>query len=807
MDAELMAEDLAKTYAQDVLEYYGDALSGPYFLQERSQWIEVLGDQDSYQFTFDESRRLSEYARDIYLRDPLVRRGVRLGATMIWGAGFSTADADEHVEMALKRSLWANPERLFELESDLKIAGNIFIAVELGNGAMPRTQIIPLEQIREFRADDDDTSQLLYVRREWHHQYEQRSAWLPVWGDDGAAEAMPSMIESEMAGQDVAVHPNSFVVHVKAGGFNHWRWGATEFLSSLGWTGEYSDFLSSVVSQMKAQSRFSWMGKTAGGLDRFKAQLEGALNEQAERIYGDYDDDRNTNARTTSSRKDEVLARTLVTNPGADMQPVRSNAYVQPDDGRRIELMVAAGLDISDIYYDSESSNYAISNTVERAALRSWQARQTMWGRIIVQVMQAQCALLGCDGGEFSVEFPDITEHDTGEKITAIDKASKYLSRATVTRLMANELQVKDVEAEVEAAMAEHEAAKASMMQQMQRPDGEEGEDQGDDGAEDDGEQVEAREQGLHELSDDELAELLGELFDEGVEDLLDEFGPQFEVVFRQLGRDVAADPLLDVESWIDNLIDADGNLSVLTEPVDELLKAFDTTAWKNTHLRPIFDDASMKVVEDMWDLMSGVGLSVPRIGRESTIVQFVRQESQRRLDMMNIHKQSHKTIMASLENGWKNRRIRDVNSLKRERALAAGDDSEAPFYREIRDGMLEDMEEQIAAGRMTKAGVEARARTATRTLGKHQQRVMALWGYQEEGLTQIKIVDARLGPERSDPDCIERNGQVIPIGDGLGEVHSEKTHPNCTMILVPVREPQPDTETPSAREPERVFA
>ena len=64
--------------------------------------------------------------------------------------------------------------------------------------------------------------------------------------------------------------------------------------------------------------------------------------------------------------------------------------------------MVAAGMGISDIYFDSETANYAIGNVVERASEIGHTARQEFWSLLIKECMEAFSELTGeDDAGRF----------------------------------------------------------------------------------------------------------------------------------------------------------------------------------------------------------------------------------------------------------------------------------------------------------------------------------------------------------------------------------------------------------------------
>lgn len=58
----------------------------------------------------------------------------------------------------------------------------------------------------------------------------------------------------------------------------------------------------------------------------------------------------------------------------------------------------------------------------------------------------------------------------------------------------------------------------------------------------------------------------------------------------------------------------------------------------------------------------------------------------------------------------------------------------------------------------------------------------------QEAGVKQVQAIDAQLGPERSDPHCIERNGKIFSVEDAFREQLDE--HPNGTLQWRILRKP-----------------
>ena len=102
-------------------------------------------------------------------------------------------------------------------------------------------------------------------------------------------------------------------------------------------------------------------------------------------------------------------------------------------------------------------------------------------------------------------------------------------------------------------------------------------------------------------------------------------------------------------------------------------------------------------------------------------------------------------------------------------------------------DDIVDELSEQISAGRFTKRGVRYRAEFIAREEITYGQRLSSVAGYAQEGI-MTRLRDARLGADRSDPDCIARNGRVLSPQEALGAVESAITHPRCTLQILPQR-------------------
>lgn len=80
------------------------------------------------------------------------------------------------------------------------------------------------------------------------------------------------------------------------------------------------------------------------------------------------------------------------------------------------------------------------------------------------------------------------------------------------------------------------------------------------------------------------------------------------------------------------------------------------------------------------------------------------------------------------------------------------------------------------------------RADRIVRTEISNAYNMATLFAAQDAGVAQVQAIDAQLGPERSDPECIERNGRIFPISEAFSE--QAKEHTNGTLQWRMLRKP-----------------
>ena len=441
---EYLRDDIYRTSLGEVDEY---------------SWLSLYGTLDN-QFDLSTVKQLSDYARAVYLKNPLINRAVRLKALTIFGQSFSINldNEEDHVkdftEDLLKEEFFSDFENLFQIESELQVTGNIFLKIERADDEeFPyNISLIPIEEVNDFVFHPDESSRLILVKRMWRRTdidfdtgekiTRLVKMWYPVDPNKNFFKRKaPKMIDDEEVSQNAAVF------HIQSGSFPHWQWGVSEIYAAIDWAIAYKNFLTDVARIMRSHSEFAWEGTTAGSIESYQTKLRTDLNAMRQ---SDRDPDRTT-------RRENVFVR----QPDSNLEPMRvRGSSVNPDDGRRLLLMVAAATGLPEIYYgDSDVGNHATAQIVERPTELQYRARQQVWTSLFMKVLKYVFQIEEIElKGEVHIAFPDVTEHDVKARVEAImlaatldgHKHAGMITRETTARLLMTELGVTDIDRMIE---------------------------------------------------------------------------------------------------------------------------------------------------------------------------------------------------------------------------------------------------------------------------------------------------------------------------------------------------------------------
>lgn len=448
----------------------------------------LLSATSEQEFSRTGLRDISELCRVMYLKSPIIQRGVDVKRLYVWGQGWIIKADAEEVQTVINEFLHdaknddviGSHESRMQLEIELQTDANLFFAffVNQATGRV-RVRTIPFGEIEDIVFSPDDSKEPWFYLRRWSEQRfdletgatttQQHEAYYPDWRYTPLSK--PKTIGP------VPVRWETPVYHVKTGGFSNWRFGVSEIYDALDWARAYKEFLEDWATIVRAYRRFAFQLTTPGG-SRAVAAAKSRLSTTVGATSGE-------------TNPPPLVGSTFIGSEGTNITPVRtSGATVSAEDGRRLLLMVAASFGLPETFFgDSSIGTLATAKSLDRPTELMMEDRQQLWrnvfgnmfayvlrwavkapsgplrafGRVESNVEDGQTdeRLVWNDDfdGDVSIEFPPLLQHDVPAMVDATIKAATLglagtpagtIDLPTLSRLLLTTLGVSDADAIVE---------------------------------------------------------------------------------------------------------------------------------------------------------------------------------------------------------------------------------------------------------------------------------------------------------------------------------------------------------------------
>lgn len=443
-------ETLAQTeFSNEVLT---ERLADLELALEDANWMRLMfeGEQE---FTREGLKKIVELARIMFIKNPLIKRGVMVKALYIWAQGVTVRYKNSELNQVLQ-DFWDDPKNQVELtghqaqmlkQVDYEVVSNIFFCffVRPSDGRV-HVRTLPFEEIADIISDPEDAKTPRYYVRKWtekkfnegtgRYSTRQRVAYYPDWNYKPNASRKPLKIGNGEVMWDTPVY------HVKSGGMSGWKFGVSNVYAAIDWARAYKEFLEDVASLMRAYSRFAWKRVTKGGKKAIAAERAKMASTLA------------SGTGNVETNPPPVTGAMAFLGEGTDLQPMQvRGASISPDDGRRLLLMVAAALGYPETMFgDVSVGTFATAKTMDRPTELAMKEGQTTWtdifrnifNFILLQAMKANDSPIKALGkiktdegdgiieekivwndpltGYLDIDFPPILERDIQTSVQAI---------------------------------------------------------------------------------------------------------------------------------------------------------------------------------------------------------------------------------------------------------------------------------------------------------------------------------------------------------------------------------------------------
>lgn len=377
-----------------------------------------------------------EACRLFFLKNPLVRRGVRISSYYVFGRGFDVR-SDDPTTNEILQAFFTDPRNacelgdaaLMESNNAIQTDGNLFYCMfpnETDGSVQVRT--IEALEIVEIVTDPDDASVPWLYKRQWMQQQFNMStgilnptgeaAWYPALGYD------PELKPDTIGGHKV--NWKNPILHHKEGGQKKWRFGVPRVYPALDWANAYNKLLRDYCKKAENLARFGWKATTKGG-QKSATQIKDATNSTYA-VGGQRE--RNPAPQTGAM---------AIMGAGVDLAALRtSGANSDPEEGRRVAHMIYNCFDLPETFFgDVSVGTLATATSLDRPTELAFRSQQEAWEDIFTRMARYVLNVMkkAPGGSKFreakkdpqtvnvTVSFPAVVDQDMDKAVTSIVRA------------------------------------------------------------------------------------------------------------------------------------------------------------------------------------------------------------------------------------------------------------------------------------------------------------------------------------------------------------------------------------------------
>lgn len=365
-------------------------------LNEGPGWTKLDG-EESGQFSREATRKITRLARAMYLKNPLIMRGVNAQSDYVFGQGVSVQARHDEIN-DLVQAFWDDECNALELtehqqllarEREMQLDGGLVFCffVDRNNTGAVQLGSIPVEQIEDVITNPEHAKDPWYYKRVWNvtqvdpktgrSETVQETRYYPDWRYTPDSATRPGLIGTHRIEWDCPIF------HVKTGGFSDWKFGVSEVYAALDWALAYKRFLEHRATVAESLSRFSWIAKApddkaALGVARGMAGASAMARARRHLLGGESDGVAAPDAGALAAMPQD-----------RNLEPVKvAGATINPDEGRRFSLMVFAALGFPETFFgDVSVGTLATAESLDRPTELQMSNRQRLWISVLGAIL------------------------------------------------------------------------------------------------------------------------------------------------------------------------------------------------------------------------------------------------------------------------------------------------------------------------------------------------------------------------------------------------------------------------------------
>lgn len=349
-------------------------------------------------------KEFSEMLRALVSINPIVKRGVGVRTSYIWGKDFEITSkaktrqktVEDIIEDLRNQKYLFSSEAQAENEKTLATDGVFLFFADRGLKSGER---VPLSQISDTLSNPENSEEIWFYRRAWTSQRITANGESKVFQFD---EYYPTDYYVHYGGKmpktinKIPVNQKRIVVDHRVNAQTGWRYGLPDAMAITFWAKAHKDFLEDQAKLVKAYSRIAIKAtaSTPEGVNALAQQVQTAQNND--------------------------VGGAIALSQGANIQTVgRTAGSVDFTAGTPLAGYVAAGLEVplQDLLADAKQADRSGAEALDKSKLTTMQLRQKSW----VFFYQRLFKMWGIN--DIEVHFPDIEEDPMFRKIQSLSAA------------------------------------------------------------------------------------------------------------------------------------------------------------------------------------------------------------------------------------------------------------------------------------------------------------------------------------------------------------------------------------------------
>ena len=408
--------------------------------------IAVEGGDD---FGREALRAMHRLALVMYLKNPLIKRGIKIQSQYVFGQGVSVHIEGDEGAAQVWRDFWDHEDnqreltsrtRLAQVERKLQIKGNLFFAFYIDR-VFGRCQMreIDVDEFEDALPCPDDANKPAFYKRVYSARI--LDAQTGRFTTENRVEYYPDIAYNPAdKPQSIGGAPvlwDSPVLHVARERVSKIGFAPSEVFAQIDWAKAYTKFLENRATVAAALSRI---------VLKFSSATKSGVQKSKERLM--------TSFGKPKAPDEDGAGGAAHLREGSNVEAVGvKGATIHPDEGRRFLLMVCAGFGFGETMFgDVSVGTLATATSLDRPTELAMMECQQGWketletiASFVLRVAVAAPAnplsrrarlqnsngrlFVAGDAGEVkvNVDFPPLLHHEVEKQVAAIVLASSHI--------------------------------------------------------------------------------------------------------------------------------------------------------------------------------------------------------------------------------------------------------------------------------------------------------------------------------------------------------------------------------------------